>query len=68
MSAPAVASSKVAPADRSAILRNLQLSDDVVDGAMALIRAQFPELGCLYASGAVMFLEPLAFPRPPRFI
>ncbi|XP_047488974.1 uncharacterized protein LOC125039214 [Penaeus chinensis] len=35
---------------------------------MALMSAQFPELGCLYASGAVMFLEPLAFPRAPRFI
>lgn len=29
---------------------------------MTLIRAQFPELGCLYAGEAVMFLDPLAFP------
>jgi len=67
-SAPAAASSKVSPADRNEILMDLQLSDDVVDRAMDVIRAQFPELGCLYASGAVMFLEPLAFPQAPRFI
>ncbi|XP_042857329.1 uncharacterized protein LOC122243734 [Penaeus japonicus] len=35
---------------------------------MSLIRSQFPGLGGLCASGAVMFLEPFPLPQPPRFI
>ena len=50
--------------DRLDIIENRWLSDDVIDGAMTLIKNTMPEIGALYACGAVMYMSPLAAPVP----
>ena len=50
--------------DRLDIIENRWLSDDVIDGAMTLIKNTMPEIGALHACGAVMYMSPLAAPVP----
>ena len=54
--------------DRNDIQENNWLSDDVIDSAMDLIKNMRPEMGGLYACGAVMYMNPLSTPVPGQFI
>ena len=50
------------------IQQNNWLSDNVIDKAMDLIKQMRPEMGGLYACGAVMYMNPLSTPMPGQFI